>query len=267
MFDLGPIIANSGAELVAFAFHDLETGSEFLHNADESFQPASTMKIHVMMEVFNQVEKFLIDLDDELQVVNSFQSAADGDYAVPADEDSDQTLYDKIGQTEKIRELVRLMIVRSSNLATNILIDKVSIACINALSRELGIQGVSILRGIYDTRASKMGINSSITARGLMQTLQLLAEEKVVSKTASREMINILLAQEFNKGIPAGLPGEIRTAHKTGWDEKIYHDAAIVFPEKRKPYILVVLTHGIEKLENARECVASVSKLIYGKIQ
>jgi beta-lactamase class A len=249
------------------AVHDLETGSEYLFNADEAFHPASTMKIHVMMEVFNQVEKFLIDLDDELQVVNSFKSAAGGDFAVPIDEDSDQTLYDKIGLTEKIGELVRLMIVRSSNLATNILIDKVSIACINALSRELGIQGVSILRGLYDTRASKMGIKSSITARGLMQTLQLLAEEKVVSKTASREMINILLAQEFNEGIPAGLPRVIKTAHKTGWDEKIYHDAAIVFPEQRKPYVLVVHTRGIEKMENAHDCVASISKIIYEQIQ
>jgi len=248
---------------LAVAFHDLHTRREFFFNADESFHPASTIKVAVMMEVFNQVEKGIFWLDDELPIVNLFKSIADASFfSINPQDDSDTSLYDKLGSTVTIRELTRMMIVRSSNLATNLLIDKVSAVCVNALLEELGIEGVRVLRGVEDKKAFSLGMNNTATARGLMQIAKLLVQGKVVSFDASEDMINIMRKQEFNEGIPAGLPKKYKVAHKTGWNDYIYHDFGVIFPDRREPYALAIMTHGFEKNEDAHKAVAEISKLI-----
>jgi len=248
---------------IAVAFHDLHTGRGFFVHADEPLYPASTIKVAVMMEVFNQVEKGVFQLDNDLPVVNLFKSIADGSFfSINPQDDSDTSLYDKLGSTVTIRELTRLMIVRSSNLATNLLIDKVSAVCVNALLEELNIEGVQVVRGVEDNKAFSLGMNNTATARGLMQIAKLLVQGKVVSFDASEDMINIMKKQEFNEGIPAGLPKEYKVAHKTGWNDNIYHDFGVVFPDRREPYALAIMTHGFEKNEDAHKAVAEISKLI-----
>lgn len=251
---------------IAVAFHDLHTGREFFFNADQVFHPASTIKVAVMMEVFNQVEKNVFWHDDELPVINLFKSIVDGSFfSVSPQDDSDTSLYEKVGSTVTIRELTRLMIVRSSNLATNLLIEKVSTACVNALLKELGVEVVQVLRGVEDNKAFALGMNNSASARGLMQIAKLLQQGKVVSFDASEDMINIMRRQEFNEGIPAGLPKEYKVAHKTGWNDKLYHDFGVVFPERREPYALAIMTSGFEKDEDAHKAVAEISKSIQEK--
>ena len=76
-------------------------------------------------------------------------------------------------------------------------------------------------------------------------------------------MLAILLAQEFNEKIPAGLPPGTRVAHKTGEITAVSHDAAIVYPAGRKPYVLVVLTRGIAEGAKASKLIADLSSIIY----
>src|SRR5262249_29248235 len=83
---------------------------------------------------------------------------------------------------------------------------------------------------------------------------------------ACDEMIQVMLGQEFNEGIPAGLPPEVKVAHKTGWNDRLYHDAGIVFPPDRKPYLLVVMTRGIEEDADAQKLVADISCLFYSMV-
>src|SRR5258705_8921649 len=144
-------IAQFAGKTISVAVQDLETGMSIHINADESFHPASTMKVPVMMEVFHQASQGLLALTDRLEIVNSFTSIADGSkYSLDIEDDSETSLYARLGELESIQELTRLMIVRSSNLATNILIEKVSVQLINAFLQELDIQGVTVVRGIED---------------------------------------------------------------------------------------------------------------------
>ncbi|HVF92353.1 MAG TPA: serine hydrolase, partial [Blastocatellia bacterium] len=91
-----------------------------------------------------------------------------------------------------------------------------------------------------------------------------IAERRAVSPEASDEMIQILLGQKFNEGIPSGLPSGARVAHKTGDISTANHDAAIVYPPGRKPYILVVLTRGINDEPRAHRLIADISRVVYG---
>lgn len=255
------LIRESGAETVGVAYFDLATGKEILINADENFHAASTMKVPVMMEVFRQDRKGKLSLDDYIPIKNQFISIADGSlYAISAEDDSDQTLYNRIGKTETVRELARMMIDVSSNLATNLLIERVTPPSVMDYMREIGAKNIQVLRGVEDGKAYELGMNNTTTARDLMIILKHIARRQAVS---SNEMIKILLDQKFNDGIPAGLPKEVKVAHKTGSITKINHDAAIVYPPNRKPYVLVVLTRGIDDEKRSNKLIADISRTLY----
>ena len=266
MFDLTPVLEVARDKLIAVAFHDLKSGSDYFLNADAAFHPASTFKVHVMMEVFHQAEVGRLSLDECIPITNSFASIADASpFSLAVEDDAEQTLYPRLGENETIAELTRLMIVRSSNLATNILLEKLGTENVNDLIQALGIQGVTVRRGVEDNAAFRRGMNNSATARGLTQTMKLIAEKKVVSPQASQAMIEILLGQEFNESVPALLPKSVRVAHKTGWTDDVYHDTGIVYPEGRDPYVLTIMTKGFTEAQEqeAHNCMAQISKIIY----
>src|SRR5512141_2721493 len=157
MTHLETFLSEQKDKTIGVAMHDFETGQEILIHADESFHPASTFKVHVMMEVFPQAQQRRLALDDCLPIINSFTSIADGSqFSLLESDDAEQTLYPRIGQAETIRELTRLMIVRSSNLGTNILMEKIGAKNVNAFIQALAIQGVSVIRGIEDNAAFRL---------------------------------------------------------------------------------------------------------------
>jgi beta-lactamase class A len=260
---ISELIQQSGAD-VGLAAHQVATGKEILIQPDQSFHPASTIKVCVMMETFRQARQGLFSLDDPMPVKNEFTSIVDGSpYALSAEDDSEKDLYEHIGDTLPIRELVFRMITVSSNLATNLLIERVTPQRTTQFMQELGTNDVIVWRGVEDNKAFRLWLNNAATARGLMQILLKLAKREVVSPQDSDEMIKILLQQKFNEMIPAQLPANVRVAHKTGWNDDLYHDAGIVFPPNGKPFVLVILTRGCKTESDAHALIASLAKIIY----
>ena len=269
MFDLAPVLDEAKNKIIAVAFSDLESGAEYFLNENYEFHPASTFKVHVMMEVFHQAQQGRLSLEDHLPIINSFTSIADeSPYSLYAKDDAEQSLYPRLGESETIAELTRLMIVRSSNLATNILLEKIGTNHVNDFIHALGIQGVIVRRGVEDDVAFRLGMNNSATVHGLTQTMKLIAEKRVRSTQASETIIEILLGQEFNESIPALLPASVKVAHKTGWTDDVYHDTGIVYPELRQPYVLTIMTKGFTEQQEqaAHQCMATISKMIYEQL-
>lgn len=261
---IAELVKASGAETVAVAYYDLGTGRELLINPDVSFHAASTMKVPVMMELYRQIAAGKLSLDQRIPIKNDFASIVDGShYSLTPDSDSEQMLYKRVGEKETIRELLRLMITVSSNLATNILIERVTPERVMDLMREIGANNIRVRRGVEDGKAFENGLNNTTTARDLMIILRRIAERRAVSPKASDEMIKVMLDQKFNEGIPAGLPKEVRVSHKTGSITKVNHDAAIVYAPGRKPYVLVVLERGIEDEKRAHKLIADISRVVY----
>src|SRR5207248_474966 len=179
--------------------------------------------------------------------------------------DADPDVYGHLGKTLTVRELAYWMITKSSNLATNLLVDVIGIETIQFALDELDIDGVRILRGVEDQAAFDAGLNNEVTANGLLKMLRSIADGKAFSEEACRHMLEILLDQQFRSGIPAGLPKAARVAHKTGNISTVHHDAGIVFLDGRKPYVLVILTQfGADKGRGA--AVADVSRDIYNTL-
>jgi beta-lactamase class A len=254
-------IAESGAD-VAIALRTFDGKTELFLHADDSFHAASTMKLPVMIELFHQAKEGKLHLDDPLPIRKEFHSIVDGSvYKLDSAVDSETDLYKAEGQTRTLRQLCELMITVSSNLATNLLIEKLGVENIRATVHAYGADGMNLLRGVEDGKAFEKGMNNTTTARSLEVLLAAIAEGKAVDAGSSRQMVEILEQQKFNEGIPAGLPPGIRVAHKTGEITKIHHDAAIVYAER--PYVLVVLVRGIEDEKVSAKLIADISHTLY----
>src|SRR6266540_5195441 len=201
------------------------------------------MKLAVLLGVFRQVERGELALDAPVHIRNRFTSIINQQpFMLDLGRDADPDVYGHLGRTLTIRELAYWMITRSSNLATNLLVEVVGVPTIQHALDELEIDGVRILRGVEDQAAFEAGLNNEVTANGLLKLLRLIADGRAYSKKASDEMLNIMLEQQYRSGIPAGLPKAARVAHKTGNISTVHHDAGIIFLEGREPYVLVVLT-------------------------
>jgi beta-lactamase class A len=255
-----------GLEDLGISFFDAETTVQWSYNGDDYFHAASTMKLAVLLGVFRSIERGELTLQSQVHVRNRFTSIVNQEpFMLDLGRDADPDVYGHLGKTLSVRELAYWMITRSSNLATNLLVDIVGIPAIQFALDELEIDGIKVLRGVEDSRAFDAGLNNEVTANGLLKLLRLIADGKAYSRTSCDEMLSIMLEQQFRSGIPAGLPGAARVAHKTGNISTVHHDAGIVYLENRKPYVLVILTEFSPE-KGRGTAVADVSRDIFNTL-
>ena len=80
-------------------------------------------------------------------------------------------------------------------------------------------------------------------------------------------MQDILFEQQFDSGIPGGLPDDAEIAHKTGEISTVAHDAGLVFLPDRAPYAVAILTEwepgGGVRAKDRRATLAKISKALY----
>jgi beta-lactamase class A len=155
------------------------------------------------------------------------------------------------------------MIIVSSNLATNLIIELVDAKNVTQTLREIGAKDIQVLRGVEDTKAFQAGMNNQVTAYDLMLLFEKIDNEELVNAEASMAMMDILLDQRFNDIIPAKLPEEVKVAHKTGSITGVQHDSGIVFLPDGRKYILVLLSKELTDADAGIEALASVSEMIY----
>ena len=254
----------SKARALAVAVHDLETGLEFRYRAERWFHAASTIKLAVLLGVYGAIHEKRLVPQSRLHVRNRFRSAYDGSsFRILSERDADSEVQASIGKTMRIGELARNMIIRSSNLSTNLLLDLLGIEFLQRVLEQYDLSGIDLRRGVEDELAFEHGINNRVTADGLVHLLRLIAEERAFSPELSRTMLDILHDQEFRSGIPAGLPAHARVAHKTGEISTVAHDAGIVYLPKRKPYVVTILTEWEPETSGRSPTIAAASYMVY----
>jgi beta-lactamase class A len=136
----------------------------------------------------------------------------------------------------------------------------------NATAHALGATHIRVLRGVEDIKAYDAGLNNTTTSADLAVLLEKIERREALGAASAQLMKEILLRQELNDEIPAGLPPGTPVAHKTGSITATLHDAAIIYPPNRRPYVLVVLTRNIPQQETARQLIADVSRLTWNHV-
>jgi beta-lactamase class A len=257
-----------GATTVGVYFEDPE-GDVFSLNSDIVFHAASTMKVPVMMEIFRKVEQGKLKLDQPVVVKNEFASIMDGStYSLTPADDSDTEIYKLIGKTLTLRQMVERMINQSSNLATNIVIQMANAKDVMALMKEIGANGMTVLRGVEDIKAYEAGKNNTTSARALAVCLKTILNSKLFSDNSRQEMFKILLSQTSKtiaKGLSAYQKG-LKVASKDGWITEIHHDAAIIQDKDGKNTILVILTKGVKEEPRGEALVATLAADIWSAL-
>ncbi|HET8642708.1 MAG TPA: serine hydrolase, partial [Pseudonocardiaceae bacterium] len=184
------------------------------------------------------------------EVRNEFPSAAPGAPAFGCNQgyDNDEAVWERLGGSAPLRWLGRRMIVRSSNLATNICLTAAGLDAVARVWRLAGAAHSVVGRCIEDTAASEAGITNLVTAADLAALLGAIATgaggpdgaaSRLAGPGSCREMLDVLLAQEGRDDLAAGLPPGTRVAHKGGWIRGIRHGAGVVYPADTPPYVIV----------------------------
>jgi len=208
-------------------------------DADATHYAASTMKVAVLAALFRARSTA-----HEVEVRNDFASAAGREqrFACRREYDNDDAVWDRLGDRVPLRWLAERMIVRSSNLATDLILAEVGPGAADAVWRAVGARHSVVGRGIEDAAAQAAGVTNLVTAADLAALLGALAvaDPALAPPDACREMLDILLAQERTEDLVAGLPAGTRVAHKNGWIDGVRHAAGVVFPDDAPPFVLAV---------------------------
>ncbi len=228
---------------------------------DELHYAASTMKAAVLAAAYRLAEAGELDLDAQVTVHEEFSSAAPGQsrFSMKQSYDNDGEVWARLGQTAPLRWLLRRMIIRSSNLATNLVLERVGTAAVAEAWAAAGATASVVVRGIEDYAAEQAGMSNQVSAADLARLLSAIAADRVAGPTSCRQMMEILLAQECNDDIAAGLPPGTRIAHKNGWVEHIRHGVGVVLPDDAPPYVIAVCTTSDLPDDQACRLLAEIS--------
>ncbi|MGW0227119.1 serine hydrolase [Actinopolymorpha singaporensis] len=213
----------------------------YVREPDATHYAASTMKVAVLAAAYRLADEGLLDLDEQVPVHDDFESATgDGtSYHATADYDSDPEPWALLGRSAGLRWLARRMIVRSSNLATNLVLERVGLPAVAAAWATAGARSSVVARGIQDYGAEQAGLSNLVTAADLAGLFTALYDGTLASAPACAQMLTVLLGQEVTQDVVRGLPPGTPVAHKNGWVEGIRHSAALVLPGDAPPYVLV----------------------------
>ena len=253
---------------LSFALYDYRSDLSFSYQAGRVFHAASTIKLAILLALFRAAELGRLKLSDRLHVRNRFSSQADGTpFFLQPDRDGDPELYRSIGRTASLQALAETMIVRSSNLATNLLVDFLGVTWVSETLEAAHLSALRCVRGVEDEAAFAQGLNNLVTGEALLQFFRHIHEVKILKSESRDRLFDILFQQRFNGMIPAGIPdaAKSRVAHKTGEISTVCHDAGMVFLPGRAPYVLVILTEYPASGSAAarHKLVASISAAVF----
>lgn len=266
---------------------NLRSGDSISINGGTKFYMASVFKVHVLVELFRQVEEGKVNLDERVSWPSNERFFGSGIL----------TFVD-IGLQPTIRDLATLMIVVSDNTATELICERVGVANVTRRMRELGLSNTSIDAGPKDITLLGRGLRgdkykdvTNITINQIDYTairnevranqkrfidecpncttpddMTLLYERILSGKAAGKEstaqILTTLSRQTSNTRLPRWVPYGVRFEHKTGtvtgpvWN---VHDAGIFYLPDGDPVIVSAFARGMRTDLSPREQKFAVS--------
>jgi D-alanyl-D-alanine carboxypeptidase (penicillin-binding protein 5/6) len=209
---------------VAVAVKHLKTGESYEYHADERMPTASLIKFPVMIAAYEAVDNGKLSLDDRIELKAEDKVPGSGIL----------TSHFSPGTTISLRDAIHLMIVFSDNTATNLVLDQLGLPTTNELMQSLGCNHTRINAKVYrrDTsiapeQSQKYGLGST-SAGDMVKLCELLYGRKLVSETASQQMLAHMFACDDKQKVRRLLPADTRVAHKTGSVNATRTDAGIM---------------------------------------
>ena len=239
-------------------FIDYGQGGRFVINENDLYDPASLMKVVVMIAYFKKAETDPGILNQQMVFQANMQAALDDiQFSAPS------TLV--VGQSYAVSDLINDMIENSDNGAMSILISNIGYSYLSQIYSALGFKG-----------PTATDVNYKISASDYSLFFRVLYNATYLSDDYSEEALSILGKATFNQGITEPLPKGTVVAHKFG--VRVYstpdtsnnssalelHDCGIVYLPNN-PYFLCVMTHG-SSLGALETRIQGISSLVYNAV-
>lgn len=229
----------SGGRL-AFALHDLRADTQLAHRADEPVATASVIKLPILAHVALAVAEGALRWEEQLVLRDPAKVGGSG-------------ILKELGAglSLSLRDLCTLMTALSDNTATNMLIDHVGRAAINARSESLGLARTRLLRPAFspDTEESRpygLGVTTPGELAGLLARL---ARRQIGDAATAGAILGFLAAQQDRAAIPRLLGQGWSYAGKTGAIEQLRADAAILSDATGPRYALAAFCTDLPAID------------------
>lgn len=260
LFDRVAAIDRSFSGTVGASARNLDTGQVLRYRADESFYPASTIKLPVLYEVLRQAREGLFSLTDPLTLKR--RNRVEG--GVLADLTT--------GLTLSIFDMATLMITVSDNAAANELIELVTPESVTLSMQRLGLDGIALNRKIGIGTDRPLG---EATPGDFCRLMELIAQEQVLTPEDCRTILTVMKKQKFKELTVRYLddwddePDEpvLEAATKSGWVRGVRNDVGVVWAP-RATYAIAMFSKDCSDQryhpENeANLALAHISRAIY----
>ncbi|HWQ30327.1 MAG TPA: serine hydrolase, partial [Negativicutes bacterium] len=210
---------------------------------------ASTIKILIMIEAYNQLLKGELDLNEKLTVKNDEKVA----FSLVTVMNTDYYT---------LRDYIVLMMTVSDNTATNVVMDRLGIDRINETGKLLGLCETRLQRKMMDFKAIEEGRQNYTSAKEMAGMVERLYRHEILTPEACEEMLAIMSINTRKEEIARYLPPEIRVAHKGGSLDNLNHDIGIVF-HPQGDYLLGIFGTELPNNIEGEEYIAQLSRKIF----
>ena len=206
-------------------FKNLSTGETIEYRSKESFGPASVIKLPILMHICQLARQCQVRMEEKIRCRHADKLGGCGALRAFSDEPE-----------VSIATLCELMITISDNSATNLLIRRFGLDVLNEAFRQMGLSVTRLNRFLFDSEAASRGIENEFSPAEMGGLLEQIYQRKFVDETTSIYIEDMLMKQQINHKIPGIIGNAALIAHKTGEDEGITNDVALVYA--REPFVL-----------------------------
>ncbi len=212
---------------------NLDTGKSYGILPEEKVRTASTIKLPVMIAVYQGVADGKWKLTDKLALREVDRVSGSG------------VLREfSTGVELPIRDVMHLMIVVSDNSATNLILEKITADYVNEVMEKYGFPATRSMRKVRGdgnqlktptgwSKAGKLAENEkyglgSSTPKEMVALIEKLTRGELVSPEASKEMMAVLSRQQDDNGIGRRLPEGFHVSNKAGALDALRSDVGLV---------------------------------------
>lgn len=242
-------IKDGQATQISVYFIDISSNFEIGINEKHKFMLASLLKVPKMIAIFKKAESYPQILNRPILYQNKLSEMKQN--ILP-----NEKL--ELGKIYTVDDLISRMIIFSDNQADNLLTKNIDNDILNRVFIDLG------------TDISSESANGYMSAKDYSLFFKTLFDAQYLTKQMSEKAIELLTKSAYKEGLEAGLPDNIKVAHKFGersWDvifTKQLHDCGIVYYPNH-PYLLCIMTRGYD-LEKQSTVIRQISGLVYDQV-
>ncbi|MCG9880186.1 MAG: class A beta-lactamase-related serine hydrolase [Bacteroidia bacterium] len=239
---------------VSYYFRDLNNGLWTGINERETFSPASLFKVPLMIALLKRSET-----DPKVWTMGVHYKKADlGD--IP----EESGFKKEEGKFYSIEDLLNQMIIHSDNAASLLLLQFLGDTAVMHVIDELNMH---VGNGFHEN-------TNFVTVKAYAGIFRILYNASFLNKEMSEKALNLLSQAKYDKGIRAGVPSNIKVAHKYGKrDENIgggklhnlqlHHFGLVYHP--RKPFLIGVMTRGAD-VETKNRVIKELTEITYKEV-